>query len=213
EKDKAYLHIIDTDEKVKKTHFPEFLKPKEFYVFSSNSQIYTMLINETNTILLYSASSKDLRFVRIGENIRLPYSDLNESCIAVKTFAPLPGVLIMNREITIKDQLMVFTAISYNFGLKWTHIVLPNIIKDFPCFWPSCYLQLSLECHINSIRFSEKNGDKDYSGLFRSIDAGYSWENIPSVINSVHILNYGSILLGIPTILYSFLYAIIYHKF
>ncbi|KAF0985309.1 hypothetical protein HZS_3101, partial [Henneguya salminicola] len=128
EKHQAYLHIIDTDEKVKKTHFPEFLKPEKFYVFSSNSQIYTMLINETKTILLYSASSKDLRFVRIGENIRSPHIDLNEPCIAVETFDPLPGVLIMDKEITIKGQLMIFTAISYNFGLKWTHIVPPKII-------------------------------------------------------------------------------------
>ncbi|KAF0991420.1 hypothetical protein HZS_1702, partial [Henneguya salminicola] len=132
---KAYLHIIGSDGEVKKTHFPEFLKPNKFYSFSSKNQIYTIVKNETNGILLYSASLNDLRFTRIGETILSSYNFSIEPCIPVETFDSLPGVLIMNKETTIEDQLKIFTAISYNYGLKWTNIVPPKIIKDFPCIW------------------------------------------------------------------------------
>ncbi|KAF0985882.1 hypothetical protein HZS_2183, partial [Henneguya salminicola] len=133
---KPNLHIIKSDGDEKKTQFPRFLKPSKFHVFSSNSRIYTIVRNETNRILLYSASLKDLRFVRIGENIRPSYNSSIEPCIAVETFDSLPGVLIMNIERAYNEHQMIFTAISFNYG----------------------------------------SGHEDYSGLFLSLDAGYSWE-------------------------------------
>ncbi|KAF0987067.1 hypothetical protein HZS_2566 [Henneguya salminicola] len=71
EKNKAKLYLILNDGEVKQTSFPAFLNPINFYVSRSNSQIFTIVINETNNILLYSASLKDLSFVRIGENLRI----------------------------------------------------------------------------------------------------------------------------------------------
>ncbi|KAF0986791.1 hypothetical protein HZS_5704 [Henneguya salminicola] len=129
------------------------------------------ILKSTQLILLYSASLKDLRFVRIGENIRPSYNSSIEPCIAVETFDRLPGVLIMNQERAYNEHQMIFTAISFNYGLKWTHIVPPKIIKDLSCIWvsfqlnyvfkPSCYLKLTLECQNNnkrnSIKFNKKS--------------------------------------------------------
>ncbi|KAF0990797.1 hypothetical protein HZS_1182, partial [Henneguya salminicola] len=221
---KSKLYFIYSDDKVQKASFPDFLKPIDFYVTISNSNIFTIVINETNNILLYSASSKDLRFVRIVENIRIFYNASIKICIDVETFDTLPGVLIMNIETRSEGYDKIFTAISYNNGIKWTYIIPPKKIHQKSCVWPSCYLKLQLECQIynqkNSIKFSEmfpslmtsfgtiyKNGVEDYSGLFLSVDAGYSWEPIPSSINSVHILDYGSVLLGLPKFLQSIYFS------
>ncbi|KAF0987068.1 hypothetical protein HZS_2567 [Henneguya salminicola] len=150
-----------------------------------------------------------------------------EPCIAVETFDDLPGVLIINNEIMTEGYVKIFTAISYNYGTKWTHIIPPKRIQEQSCVWPSCYLKLQLECQINnqknSIKFSEKspslmisfgtiyrNSVEDYSGLFLSVDAGYSWKLIPSPINNVQILDYGSVLLGLPKVLRSVLFGILY---
>ncbi|KAF0993343.1 hypothetical protein HZS_911, partial [Henneguya salminicola] len=221
DKTNTYLQFINSDYDVEKAHFPEFLNPSKFYIFGSNSHIYTIVINETNRILFYSASSNDLRFVRIAENIQPSYNALIEPCVVMETFETLPGVIIMNRKTLSTGNRNAFTAISYNFGLKWAHIVPPKIVKNITCILPSCYLKLKLECNKNnnknSIKFCKKspslmisfgsiyrNDFEYYSGIFLSLDVGYSWQLIPSHINSVHILNHGSILLGWSTVLTSF---------
>uniref|UniRef100_A0A6G3MEM3 VPS10 domain-containing receptor SorCS2 (Trinotate prediction) n=1 Tax=Henneguya salminicola TaxID=69463 RepID=A0A6G3MEM3_HENSL len=160
DENKAHIHFIEKNDEVKKAHFPKFLKPKNFYPFNSNSQIFTIVINETNGVFFYTASTTDLRFIRIGDNIRPSFNSSIELCIAVETFEYLPGVLIMNMETISNEHQKIFTAISYNYGLKWTHILPPKTIKDLSCIWPSCYLKLTLECiknnKNNSIIFSEK---------------------------------------------------------
>ncbi|KAF0988650.1 hypothetical protein HZS_2842, partial [Henneguya salminicola] len=174
---KSHLYFIESDEVVKKAHFPEFLKPTNFYLFSSNSQIYTIVTNETNNILLYIASLKDLKFVRIGENIRSSYMASMEPCISVETFEHLPGVLIMNIEKIATGNKSPSLMISYGRVINY----MVGIIY--------------------------RNEVEDYSGIFISLDAGYSWKQIPRPINSVYILNYGSILLGLPNILNSLYYS------
>ncbi|KAF0990862.1 hypothetical protein HZS_3299, partial [Henneguya salminicola] len=185
--------------------------------------MWLFVLNETDKILLYSGSETDRDFVRIGGNLRSIYNASSEPCIALETFENIPGLLIMNREASSEGYEKIFTAISFNHGVKWTHIIPPKYIDGKLCAWPSCYLKLQLQCQQNiqehSIKFSHThpslmtsfgiiyiNGVKHYSGNFVSLDVGYSWESIPLPLYSLHILDYGSILLGLPNKLNSFYY-------
>ncbi|KAF0990942.1 hypothetical protein HZS_3227, partial [Henneguya salminicola] len=178
---KAKLFLILNDGQVKNTYFPDSLNPIVKYI--------------------PKPSLKDLSFVRIAENLRILYNASIEPCIAVETFDDLPGVLIINKEIMSEGYVMIFTAISYNYGTKWTHIIPPKIIQEESFVWQKVSLSydfIRLKSFLIVIGTIYRNSVEDYFGLFLSVDAGYSWELIPSSINNVQILDYGSVLLGLP---------------
>ncbi|KAF0993398.1 hypothetical protein HZS_2254 [Henneguya salminicola] len=219
------LHFIIEKDSVTEAIFPIYLKPINFFVFNSISDIFVIVLNETRNIFLYSASTLDYKFTRIGELISNYNEKTIESCYDVETFEKLPGLLMINLETYVKGMKIIFTAISFNHGLKWTHIKAPNRVENLTCEWPSCYLQLKLECpkdyKTKSIKTNEHSlstmiaygtiykGIKEiYSGIFVSVDAGYTWELSPKLINNIVMIDSGGIFIGLPKSLHAIYYSL-----
>lgn len=126
-----------------------------------------------------------------------------------------PGLVLANLVHNSLSFPESFTWISFNNGVKWSHIKGPRHTASGPCNWPSCYLKLNLRCYSDgepsSIAYDQVNPSlmvtsgtiyrtrqSEGTRLFVSIDAGFAWNQTPSLINSIKILNGGSLLVGIP---------------
>ncbi|KAF0993344.1 hypothetical protein HZS_912 [Henneguya salminicola] len=149
DENKAHIHFIEKNDEVNKAHFPKFLKPKNFYPFNSNSQIFTIVINETNGVFFYTASTTDLRFIRIGDNIRpsfnysydlghtWKYSTLEgNSLIPIKTFHDSSSSSILTTIITFNDSTKEWGFIKIDF----THTLKKDCdIIDYEIYTPGLH--------------------------------------------------------------------------
>ncbi|KAF0992911.1 hypothetical protein HZS_5808 [Henneguya salminicola] len=196
---------------------------EKFFLYKSSNEIFAIVVSEKNDILLYSASLPDLNFVRVDDSIG-KYLDTANTCIYMEVFEKLPGILIINKKLNSRVSSGVFTSISFNHGLKWTHVKLPKLIEGKLCEFPSCYLCLKLECSKDtkekSFKYNEefpslitsygtlfRNGKQEFGSMFVSIDAGYTWKPMPKILKRIEILDNGELLVGIPRQLYVIYYS------